>query len=245
MKTPISFISAAIAAAVIPALTTQSASAQPQIGVFSAPSASVAIVKIPKPWYAPNFLVASKMRDTVALYESLPGLTYKAFTIAQPDQEFGGAYLWKDRIEMEKWFNPAWFERVERERGHKANVRFFSAPVVVVNQISEPNTAYVTTLVTIKTPANITRDQVFAEFVSAAPTYQKVPGLIRKYFVLSDDGKFGGVYLWDTKESAQSWFSPAWSERVTRRFGAEAQLEWFDTPIAIASKLALNTLEQK
>jgi heme-degrading monooxygenase HmoA len=243
MKTPISFISAAATAALIPALATQSVSAQAQIGVFSAPSASVAIVKIPKPWYAPNFLVARKMRDTVALYENLPGLTYKAFTIAQPDQEFGGAYLWKDRVEMEKWFNPAWFERVERERGHNANVRYFNAPVVVVNQATEPSTAYITTLVTIKIPANIAREQVFAEFASSAPTYQKIPGLIRKYFVFSDDGKFGGVYLWGTKASAQNWFSPAWSERAARQFGTEAQLEWFDTPIAITSKLALNTLE--
>jgi heme-degrading monooxygenase HmoA len=245
MKTPIPFISAAITAAVMPVLTTQSASAQAQIGVFSAPSASVAIVKIPKPWYAPNFFVALKMRDTVALYENLPGLTYKAFTIAQPDQEFGGAYLWKDRVEMEKWFNPAWFERVEKERGHQANVRFFSAPVVVVNQATALDVAYITTLVTIKTPANITREQVLAEFASAALTYQKVPGLIRKYFVLSDDGKFGGVYLWDSKLSAQTWFSPVWSERAAKRFGSEAQLEWFDTPIAITSKLAPNALEQK
>jgi hypothetical protein len=57
------------------------------------------------------------------------------------------------------------------------------------------------------------------------------------------DAQFGGVYLWDTQTSAQNWFSPVWHERVRKTYGAAAQIEWLDAPIAIASKLADNQLE--
>ena len=34
----------------------------------------VAVVEVATPWYAPAFLVRSKMRDTIPLYAALPGL---------------------------------------------------------------------------------------------------------------------------------------------------------------------------
>lgn len=51
--------------------------------IVLAPNAAVAIVKVLKPWYAPRSLVISKMQATVALYEQLPGLSYKIFTLTQ------------------------------------------------------------------------------------------------------------------------------------------------------------------
>src|SRR5262249_15136041 len=57
----------------------------------------VVVVKIPKPWYAARFVVVSKMRDSIPQYENIPGLTYKAFSIAQKDGQYGGIYYWKDR----------------------------------------------------------------------------------------------------------------------------------------------------
>jgi len=75
----------------------------------SAPAPVVVIVRVPKPWYAPKALVASKMRDTIAEYDKLPGLKYKIYTLAQADGRYGGVYLWQDRASAEAWFNPAWF----------------------------------------------------------------------------------------------------------------------------------------
>jgi hypothetical protein len=90
-------------------------------------------VKVPKPRYAPRALVLNKMRDTMPEYARLPGLAHKAFSFAQPGGEYGGLYLWTSGAAARAWFNPAWFERVQRERGVSADVRMFDAPVVLDN----------------------------------------------------------------------------------------------------------------
>ena len=41
----------------------------------------VVIVRIPTPRFAPKWLVRRKMRETIGLYRSIPGLAYKIFTI--------------------------------------------------------------------------------------------------------------------------------------------------------------------
>jgi heme-degrading monooxygenase HmoA len=239
MKPLLSAISALLLAS---GTLAQTPPATPSV-VTNASNAVVAIVKVPKTWYAPKPVVVSKMQATVAQYEQLPGLHYKIFTLTQADAQFGGIYLWKDRRSAQNWFNPTWHDRVEKERGHKADVRLFQAPIVVTNAPPIPGANHVATLVTVTTPAQVSPERLVAEFTVAAPTYQKVAGLLRKYFIITDDGKFGGVYLWDTQTSAQNWFNPVWHERVRKTYGAEAQIEWFEAPIAIASKLADNQLE--
>jgi hypothetical protein len=73
------------------------AQAQPTTGAGYATGSAVAvIVKVPKPWYAPRFVVVAKMRDTIPQYQALPGLAFKAFSFAQADGNFGGIYLWMD-----------------------------------------------------------------------------------------------------------------------------------------------------
>jgi uncharacterized lipoprotein YehR (DUF1307 family) len=54
----------------------------------------------------------------------------------------------------------------------------------------------ITTLVQFKLLAPVTRDQAQKIFLDAAPKFREVPGLIRKYFLLSEDGgTTGGAYL--------------------------------------------------
>jgi heme-degrading monooxygenase HmoA len=219
-------------------------SASPDVpAIIVTPNAVVAIVRVPKPWYAPRFLAVSKMKDTLPQYEKLPGLNYKIFALAQADGQFGGIYLWRDRTAAQNWFSPAWHERVLKERGYAAHVQFYKAPVVVTNAPAIAGSAHIATLVTITKPAQVTQERLVNEFAAAAPIYQKVPGLLRKYFIITDDGKFGGVYLWDTQASAEQWFNPAWHERVRKTYGTDANIEWFDAPIIAASTLADNRLE--
>ena len=47
----------------------------------------------------------------------------------------------------------------------------------------------------------MTLAQARETFLSTAPKYQGMPGLIRKYYVVSEDGRrAGGVYLWASHE---------------------------------------------
>ena len=199
------------------------------------PSAVVAVVEVPRPWYAPRFVVVSKMRDTVPQYERLAGLSYKAFTLTSDGARYGGIYLWTDRAKAEAWFSPAWFARVEKERGAKGEVRYFEAPVVLDNTAGArvAGDSSMATIVTIPTPPGITRERLVTEFQAALPTYRRVEGLLRKYFIVTGDGRFGGVYLWRTRADADRWFDTAWHERVRRTYGSDAALEWFDVPILL------------
>ena len=211
----------------------------------SGPAATVvAIVKVPKPWYAPRALVVSKMRDTLPQYAQLPGLRYKAFSFAREDGDFGGLYYWQDAASARAWFNAAWFERVRKERGVEGQVRFFDALISIDNTPGgtpqDIDSAAVGTLVEIAIPAGVGRDRLYAEFKAAVPTYQKVPGLLRKHFIVSEAGTFGGLYLWKDEASAKAWFNAAWHERVKTTYGTPAKIEWFDTPILLPTQRAEN-----
>ena len=109
-------------------------------------------------------------------------------------------------------------------------MRYFDAPVVLDNTpggtpMSAESSA-VSTIVTIPIPAGVDRDRLVAEFRAAVPQYRKVAGLLRKYFIVTDDGKFGGVYLWSDQAAAERWFSAAWHERVVKTYGlGESKVE--------------------
>ncbi len=71
-------------------------------------------------------------------------------------------------------------------------------------------------------------------FEASAPAYQSVPGLVRKHFLRAEDGsQGGGVYLWESREPADAWYTDAWRERLTRKFGAAPVVEFFDSPVTV------------
>lgn len=53
----------------------------------------------------------------------------------------------------------------------------------------------VTAFVQFRMPAPMSREQAKQVFMSTAPKYQEAQGLIRKYYLVSEDGgTVGGVY---------------------------------------------------
>jgi len=104
---------------------------QAQAGVQASPSATavVTVVQVPSPWYAPRFVIASKMRSTIAQYQQINGLAFKTYSFARDSGDFGGIYFWQDKAAAQAWFTPEWFARVQKERGSAGNVRYFEAPV--------------------------------------------------------------------------------------------------------------------
>ena len=91
----------------------------------------------------------------------------------------------------------------------------------------------VTTLVQIPLPASLGREQVFAAFSSLAPTFKNVPGLIRKYFTLSDSDEVGGIYLWEDRDAAEIFHSAAWRSRVLSTYGSEPKVTYFASPVIV------------
>jgi hypothetical protein len=69
---------------------------------------------------------------------------------------------------------------------------------------------------------------------STAPTYRGLAtkGLIRKDYLNGENGT-GGVYLWDSRESAQAWFTEERVAELTKRFGVRPRLTRYDTHVTV------------
>ncbi len=71
-------------------------------------------------------------------------------------------------------------------------------------------------------------------FESSAPKYINLPGLIRKYYLLSEDGRrAGGVYLWETRAAAEAVYNGEWQARVEGLYGSKPEITWFATPVIV------------
>ncbi len=83
-------------------------------------------------------------------------------------------------------------------------------------------------------PAGMTADQARASFEASAPSYQQLPGLHRKYYLLGEDAsEGGGVYLWEDRAAAEAVYTEAWRERLTERFGAAPRVEYLECPVVV------------
>jgi hypothetical protein len=70
--------------------------------------------------------------------------------------------------------------------------------------------------------------------MSTAPKYLDVPGLIRKYYLLSQDGStVGGIYLWDSREEAEAMYTEEWRSFVREKYGTDPSVIYMDTPVVV------------
>jgi hypothetical protein len=92
----------------------------------------------------------------------------------------------------------------------------------------------ITALVQFKLPQPISRDQASEMFSSTAQKYRNIAGLIRKYYVLSQDGKTaGGMYLWQSQEDAEQLYTVAWEQFIFDKYGTLPSVTYFDCPVIV------------
>ena len=96
----------------------------------------------------------------------------------------------------------------------------------------------VAVVVSIPLPSGISREQAIAAMQKSVPQYQALPGLARKYFTLSDDGRFGGIYLWNSRAEAQAWVSDGWRAKAAATYGAAPEVTYFVVPIVLETGAA-------
>jgi hypothetical protein len=61
----------------------------------------------------------------------------------------------------------------------------------------------VVAIVSFQLPKATTAEEMSGAFKADAPMFQKVPGLLHKYFYVSEDGRrAGGVYVWASRADA-------------------------------------------
>lgn len=92
----------------------------------------------------------------------------------------------------------------------------------------------ITVITTFRLNKPVTREEARCIFLSTAPKYRSLPGLLRKTYVLSEDGlTAGGVYLWNSREEAQALYTDAWRDFVRGKYGTEPSLTWFESPVVV------------
>ena len=93
-----------------------------------------------------------------------------------------------------------------------------------------------TVMWTFKLPAEITKAQAVEVIKATAHSYQGVPGLIRKYYGLTEDGaSLVGIYLWQNRAAADAFYTTDWIQRVSGRWQAQASRQDWETPMVVES----------
>ena len=92
----------------------------------------------------------------------------------------------------------------------------------------------ITVITTFRLPKALTREEARTIFLSTAPTYQGVAGLIRKCYVLSEDGTTaGGIYLWNSRAEAEAMYTERWKNFVHEKYGTAPSLTYFESPVVV------------
>ncbi|NWG23745.1 MAG: monooxygenase [Pseudorhodoplanes sp.] len=84
-------------------------------------------------------------------------------------------------------------------------------------------------LVTFRTPPGMDRDAILEDAKSTIPRWSANRDLLRKHYLLSEDGQTGaGFYIWPSREAAEQGHDAAWRAAVEKRTGAPPVIRYFD-----------------
>ncbi len=92
----------------------------------------------------------------------------------------------------------------------------------------------ITALVQFKLPQPLSLEKAQEIFSNTAPKYRETEGLIRKYYILSQDGKTaGGVYLWKSQKDAELLYTDEWKTFVMDKYGTLPSVTYFESPVIV------------
>jgi hypothetical protein len=92
----------------------------------------------------------------------------------------------------------------------------------------------ITVVTTFQLPRPITREEARSAFLSTAPKYQGVTGLVRKYYYLSQDRKtLGGIYLWNSRAEAETMYTETWKAFVRNKYETDPSVTYLDCPVVV------------
>jgi len=92
----------------------------------------------------------------------------------------------------------------------------------------------ITALVQFKLPEPMSPESARNAFSATAPNYTTVLGLIRKYYLVTDDRRTaGGVYLWISRGHAERFYTVEWKKFILDKYGSKPTITYFDTPVVV------------
>jgi hypothetical protein len=88
--------------------------------------------------------------------------------------------------------------------------------------------AVIIELVLFKSPPGMSRAEILEDAKTTTPRWRANRELLRKHYLLSEDGEGGGVYIWPSKEAAQKAHDAEWRAGVEKRTGSQPVIRYFD-----------------
>lgn len=103
----------------------------------------------------------------------------------------------------------------------------------------------ITVIVNFPAPEGATVESMRDAFASTTPRYEKLPGLIRKYYLFDADASVGGgVYLWQDRAQAEAFYNAEWRERLAQKYGVSPKITFFESPVIIDNDLDKVTIDE-
>ncbi len=96
-------------------------------------------------------------------------------------------------------------------------------------------------LVLFKSPPGMDRAAVLADAKTTLPRWRANAELVRKHYLLGEDGNGGGLYIWPSKDAAQRGHDAAWRASVKQRTGAEPVIRYFDLLMVVDNEKGVVT----
>ena len=89
-------------------------------------------------------------------------------------------------------------------------------------------------IVTFTLPQPATLAEITKTFEGTAPKYRGIAGLLRKNYVLSEDGRrAGGIYVWASRADAERVYTDEWKAFVTGKYGTPPAIEYLHSPVMV------------
>ena len=88
----------------------------------------------------------------------------------------------------------------------------------------------ITAIVLYDLPASIGLEECRKHFTMIAPDFLKAPGFVRKQFIcMKGGGTAGGVYMWETQQAAEAFYTGPWRDGIRGRYGNDPRIQYFET----------------
>ena len=92
-------------------------------------------------------------------------------------------------------------------------------------------------IVTFHLPQPASLAEITRTFESTAPKYRGVPGLLRKSYFLSEDGRrAGGIYVWETRADAERLYTAEWKTFVEGKYGVPPNIDYLHSPVTVDNR---------
>ncbi|MEM9176263.1 MAG: hypothetical protein AAGC67_13635 [Myxococcota bacterium] len=88
------------------------------------PEPVLAIVRVPTPWWAPDFLVDLQFARSIPRYAAIPGLLRKDY-LRTDERALGGLYLWRSRADAERFYDETWRRDLTERYGEAPRLAIF------------------------------------------------------------------------------------------------------------------------